>query len=975
MIEFSETTAYIFQYAEAVRKAFGFKYTGTEHILAGLILSGIYPELNHIFATGGITEEEILEVLLRLSHANKLPTVKLEENFDLNQAAKFFTPRTRQVIEKAMQMARVRQDSITLFDLTLALLREKDCVATRILSNAGLSLNQLQVFVAQELEKRLQEDVDALKGEKKSFDPEAFSEVAPFSEEDDIISSFIEKNAPFSKSSGFLNSETLKKSNQAEARNKKENLKTLKSFGVNLCEKVKEQGMDPVIGRDEEILRVMQTLCRRTKNNPCLVGEPGVGKTAIVEGLAQKIVKGEVPDILKDKQIFSLDMAGLLAGARYRGDFEERLKNAIKEAVESKNVILFIDEIHTLVGAGGNDGAVDAANILKPQLSRGELQLIGATTLNEYRKYIEKDQALERRFQPVTVGEPSMEDSIDILNGLKEKYEEHHQVKILPEAIEAAVRLSVRYLHDRFLPDKAIDLLDEAAAKLRLGVSSYQESKERLLLAWEKLFVEKQKAIQEEDFEKAGKLNGEQKALEKKLKEKGLSSLEFEKALREIPKEVREKESQEKPPLVLTEENIADIVSLWSGVPVRRLTENDTEKLKRLEEELKKRVIGQDEAIKVLSEAIRRGRLGLKDPRRPVGSFVFLGTTGVGKTELAKALAEWMFGSEQALIRLDMSEYMEKFDVSKLIGAPPGYVGYEEGGQLTEKVRRKPYSVLLFDEIEKAHPDVFNVLLQMLDDGRLTDGQGRLVNFSNTVIIMTSNLGARQLMQENRRRIGFSQEKEPTESTLYGGKSYDEAKNNVFAEFKKHFSPEFVNRIDELIFFKMLSEDAMLQMVSMLEKQFNGRLNELGMSLTLSEEVKHFLAEKGFDPQYGARPLRRVFQTKLENSFSEAMLAGRVKEGVSAYAVLLDPREKTHEIKSSAEDALSEEKAMEENARFTSIEIGKAGVDKDLSKNSAQALEERSFLEEPSIFVEARGTFSKEQSLQDKDKQSKEEEK
>lgn len=967
MIEFSEATAYIFQYAEAVRKAFGSKYTGTEHILAGLILSGIYPELNHIFATGGITEEEILEIMLRLSHANKLPTVKLEDNFDLNQAAKFFTPRTRQVIEKAMQMARVRKDSISIFDLTLALLREKDCVATRILSNAGLSLNQLQVFVAQELEKRLQEDANTLKGENKSFDPEAFSEVDPFSEEDDLFSS-MEKNSPFSQASGFFQSEMLKQGHQTETKHKKENLKTLKSFGVNLCEKVKEQGMDPVIGRDEEILRVMQTLCRRTKNNPCLVGEPGVGKTAIVEGLAQRIVKGEVPDILKDKQIFSLDMAGLLAGARYRGDFEERLKNAIKEAVASKNVILFIDEIHTLVGAGGSDGAVDAANILKPQLSRGELQLIGATTLNEYRKYIEKDQALERRFQPVTVGEPSMEDSIDILNGLKEKFEEHHQVKILPEAIEAAVRLSVRYLHDRFLPDKAIDLLDEAAAKLRLGVSAYQDSKERLLLAWEKLVLEKQKAIQEEAFEKAGQLNGEQKLLEKKLKEKGISS--FEKALREISKEVREKESQEKPPLVLTEENIADIVSLWSGVPVRRLTENDTEKLKRLEEELKRRVIGQDEAIKVLSEAIRRGRLGLKDPRRPVGSFVFLGTTGVGKTELAKALAEWMFGSEQALIRLDMSEYMEKFDVSKLIGAPPGYVGYEEGGQLTEKVRRKPYSVLLFDEIEKAHPDVFNVLLQMLDDGRLTDGQGRLVNFSNTVIIMTSNLGARQLMQENKRRIGFSQEKEASESTLYGGKSYEEAKNNVFAEFKKHFSPEFVNRIDELIFFKMLSEDAMLQMVGMLEKQFNRRLHELGMSLTLSEEVKRFLAEKGFDPQYGARPLRRVFQTKLENSFSEAMLAGRVKEGVHAYASLLDPKAKVHEMKSSGEDA-----SLEAAATLTTIEIAKAGVDKDLPKMSDKTLEERNFLEEPSIYVDARGTFSKEQNKEEKEKPSKEEEK
>lgn len=966
MIEFSETTAHVFRYAEAVRQAFQSKYTGTEHILTGLILSNVYPELNQVLSKAGITEEEMLAVMLRVTEnqLQDIPKIKLLEDFDLNRAAQYFTPRTRQVIEKAMQIARARQDAITLFDLTLALLREKDSVATRIISSSGLSLNQLQVFVATELEKRLTQAAQGGEDNKEevtTFDPDYFEgQVPPVSPYADGVSMF--GFMGLGGKAGQISSEEAQKNKKN--RSKKENLTTLKSFGINLCEKVKENRMDPVIGREEEIARVIQTLCRRTKNNPCLVGEPGVGKTAIVEGLAQKIVKGEVPDLLKDKQIFSLDMAGLLAGARYRGDFEERLKNAIKEAVEAENVILFIDEIHTLVGAGGSEGAVDAANILKPQLSRGELQLIGATTLNEYRKHIEKDQALERRFQPVTVGEPTPEDSIVILNGLKEKYEKHHQVTISPEAIEAAVRLSVRYLTDRFLPDKAIDLIDEASAKLRLNLSKQEVTVESLLLDWEKVCVEKQKAIEEQVFEKAAEIYDRQKKLEQQLQERGVKA-PFEASLQKLKAEQKHKDKTEQQ-TVLLEEHIADIVASWSGIPVRRLTENDTEKLKNLENELKKRVIGQDEAIQVISSAIRRGRLGLKDPRRPVGSFVFLGTTGVGKTELAKALAELMFGSEQAMIRLDMSEYMEKFDVSKLIGAPPGYVGYEEGGQLTEKVRRKPYSVVLFDEIEKAHPEVFNVLLQMLDDGRLTDGQGRLVNFSNTIIIMTSNLGAKQLVQESKRRIGFLQKDgQDSTDTLYGGKNYEEAKNNVFSEFKKHFSPEFVNRLDELIFFRMLSEESMLRIVDIMEKQFNKRLQELGMSIELSPEVKAFLAEKGFDPQYGARPLRRVFQTKLENSFSEAMLAGRMSEGKKARAILISPKEEAQkQAMVSSGQSMSEDILQDLTENSPRIEVSKTPVDEKLGEDSSETqekiLQSNKFMEEPYIYVEEMETLSKE---------------
>ena len=644
--------------------------------------------------------------------------------------------------------------------------------------------------------------------------------------------------------------------------------KTLEKYGKNLTELAKQGKIDPVIGREEEISRVMQILIRRTKNNPCLVGDPGVGKTAIAEGLALKIAENNVPDVIKGKIVYSMEMGSMVAGSKYRGEFEERIKNMLDEAVADPNVILFIDEIHTLVGAGDTSGgSMDAANIMKPLLTKNELQIIGATTLDEYSKFIEKDHALERRFQKVLIEEPSIEDAIAIMKGLRSKYEDHHKIYIPDDVLEQSVRLSARYVSDRFLPDKAIDLVDEAAAAKRIN---YADSKDKndLEKKIEEIVEKKKAAVDTQDFEAAQTLKEE----EEKLKEK-LSALQD-----------KVKPDDKGFTGTLTVDDVALVLAKWTGIPTTKITESDADKLKNLESELQKRVVGQDEAVHAIAKAIRRGRLGLKDEKRPSGSFIFLGTTGVGKTELAKALAEVMFGNESALVRVDMSEYMEKHDVSRLIGAPPGYVGYDEGGQLTEAVRRHPYSVVLFDEIEKAHPEIFNTMLQVLDDGRLTDGHGRTVDFRNTIIIMTSNIGARMLVGSEGRRIGFSMaddndKDELSREGLYGGKSYDEAKKVVIDELKKTFTPEFVNRVDDIIFFRMLGKESLVKIVDILMKQVGKRIKDLGMDIELTESAKELLAKKGYDPQYGARPLRRVITSMVEDRFSEAMLDGIVKPG------------------------------------------------------------------------------------------------
>ncbi len=646
--------------------------------------------------------------------------------------------------------------------------------------------------------------------------------------------------------------------------------KTLEKFGKNLTAMAAEGKIDPVIGREQEINRVMQILARRTKNNPCLVGDPGVGKTAIAEGLALAISKDDVPDIIKGKTVYSIDMGSLVAGSKYRGDFEERIKNVLEEASSDPNIILFIDEIHTLIGAGGGgeSGSLDAANIMKPMLTRNELQIVGATTLDEYSKYIEKDSALERRFQKVLVDEPSQSEAIEIMKGLRPKYEEHHKIHIPDDAIEQAVILSARYVSDRFLPDKAIDLIDEAAARKRIN---FADTDKKLKLNKRLAEIEslKKAAVDNMEYEKAASLRDEETKLKADLEALGNAKASDENGFTDV----------------LTVDDVADVLSQWSGIPVSKITETDAEKLKSLEDELKKRVIGQDEAVTAIAKAIRRSRLGLKDPTKPSGSFIFLGTSGVGKTELAKALAEVMFGNENSLVRIDMSEYMEKHDVSKLIGSPPGYVGYDEGGQLTEKVRRHPYSVVLFDEIEKAHPEVFNSMLQVLDDGRLTDGKGRVVDFKNTIIIMTSNIGARMLTTAAGRRIGFDMaaddkdEDEASRERLYGGKSYDDAKTTVLDELKKAFSPEFINRVDEIIFFRMLGRESLIKIVDILVSQVGKRIKDIGIEIKLTDAAKELLAKKGYDPQYGARPLKRVIQSMVEDNFSEALLDGVIKSG------------------------------------------------------------------------------------------------
>ena len=652
--------------------------------------------------------------------------------------------------------------------------------------------------------------------------------------------------------------------------NEEQNENVLEKYGRNIIEDVKNRKIDPVIGRDEEIRSITRILSRKTKNNPVLIGEPGVGKTAIVEGLALRIVKGDVPASLKDKIIWELDMASLIAGAKYRGEFEERLKAVLKEIKESNGeIIMFIDEIHMIVGAGAVEGAMDAGNMLKPMLARGEIHCIGATTLNEYRKYIEKDSALERRFSPVTVLEPSSEDTVKILKGIRDKYEAHHNVKITDEAIDAAVKMSVRYITDRFLPDKAIDLIDEAASRVKMKTYTVPDNLKEIEEKLESLSKEKDEAIRTQDFEKAASIRDKEHTTKEKLE-----------------KEKKKWENKNsKSVTTLTEDDIAEVISSWTNIPVKKITQDENEKLKNLEQTLHERVIGQDEAVSAVAKAIRRGRLGLKDPNRPIGSFLFLGQTGVGKTELSKALAESLFGNEDAMIRIDMSEYMESHSVAKLIGAPPGYVGFDEAGQLTEKVRRKPYSVILFDEIEKAHPDVMNMLLQILDDGRLTDSQGRSVNFKNTVIIMTSNVGARLL--SDKKSLGFSAN---TDKKQEENKEYEDTKKEVMSELKKQFRPEFINRIDEIIVFHKLGQNEITQIIDIMLKRVQKRLQDQNYKIEIDQTAKDLIAKNGVDDNYGARPLRRAIQNLIEDKIAEAILDGKIKPNKPAKVTAQDDK-------------------------------------------------------------------------------------
>ena len=779
-------------YAAEFAKELGHNYVGTEHLILG-ILEENGPSAA-LLKEQGITGPALKEMIVQ---AVGKGDYVLNENFG-------YTPRVKKILEVSKTVARqLGLNYIGTEHMLYALLRERECIANRLLSEMGVDYQKIQqgiIGLAEQGGSGAAAAGGATGGEAAGDTP------------------------------------------------------SLDKFGRDLTAAAKNGELDPVIGRKQEIERIIQILIRRTKNNPVLIGEPGVGKSAIAEGLAQRIAEGNIPELLREKRVVSLDLAGMVAGAKYRGEFEERFKNALKELMSDGNVILFIDELHTIVGAGAAEGSIDAANMLKPMLARGELQLIGATTLEEYRKYLEKDAALERRFQPVNVGEPSREETLEILKGLRDKYEAHHKVKITDGALQAAVDLSSRYIMDRFLPDKAIDLMDEAASKVRIAMfvapPDLREKEKQL----EELKGEKEQAIDHQEFEKAAELRDREKALAAEIentknsweKERGVSKAE------------------------VTEEDIAGIVADWTHVPVTKLTEDESQKLLHLEEILHERVIGQDEAVRAVSRAIRRARAGLKDPHRPVGSFIFLGPTGVGKTELSKALAAAMFGDENAIIRLDMSEYMERHTVSKLIGSPPGYVGFDDGGQLTEKVRRKPYSVVLFDEIEKAHPDVFNILLQILEDGRLTDSRGRTVDFKNTVIIMTSNIRASRIGAKS--KIGFGQaEEDPS--------GYEHMKEHMMEELKRSFRPEFLNRIDDIIVFHNLDEEDTLKIAALMLKSIAQRLTERNIHLSYTDEVVAKLAKMGFDAEYGARPLRRLMQQTVEDKLSEEILEGNVRLG------------------------------------------------------------------------------------------------
>ncbi len=775
----------------------GHNYVGTEHLLIGLLHEGTGAAAK-VLLENGVREEKVLELVSQLISPNQ--SVGMAEKNG-------YTPSARRVLENSYKEAvRFRAPLIGTEHLLIALIKEGDCVASRLLNTLGVSVQKLYI---------------------------------------DLLSAMGE-DAPVGAREELQNVRTAQG---------KSNTPTLDSYSRDLTALAREGKLDPVIGREKEIQRVIQILSRRTKNNPCLIGEPGVGKTAVVEGLAQMIASGDVPETIAKKRVVTLDLSGMVAGSKYRGEFEERIKKVISEVMKDGQVLLFIDEIHTIIGAGGAEGAIDASNILKPSLARGELQLIGATTIEEYRKYIEKDAALERRFQPVTVEEPTQEETVAILKGLRGRYEDHHKVTITDDALEAAVKLSARYINDRFLPDKAVDLIDEASSKVRL--TNFVEPEEIKILEQEvqALETEKEEAVKAEAYETAGEIKRRQQ--EKKEEIDAIRShWEQEKLTRK---------------LVVDENQIADVVAGWTKIPVRKLEEEESERLLKLETILHERVVGQDEAVAAVAKAIRRGRVGLKDPKRPIGSFLFLGPTGVGKTELSKALAEAMFGTESALIRVDMSEYMEKHSVSKMIGSPPGYVGYEEGGQLSEKVRRNPYSVILFDEIEKAHPDVFNVLLQVLDDGHITDAQGRKIDFKNTILIMTSNAGAENIITP--KRLGFASENDEKAS-------YSFMKDKVMEEVRRLFKPEFLNRIDEIIVFHQLNKAHMKEIAGIMLQSILKRTREqMDLTLQIDDSARELLIEKGYDQKYGARPLRRTIQSMVEDRLAEEILDGHIKKG------------------------------------------------------------------------------------------------
>ncbi len=783
--------------AGRISRSLHHNYIGTEHLLLGLLREGSGVAAC-VLMSNGVEEEKLVQLIEDLIAPSSDVLVMDRDGY---------SPKTQKVLERAETEAEhFHSEQIGTEHLLLAIIKETDCAASRLLNTLGVSGQKLYI------------DILVAMGEDSS----------QYRDE-------------------WQNARSGKKAKNATA--------TLDGYSRDLTQLARDGALDPVIGREDEIERVIQILSRRGKNNPCLIGEPGVGKTAIVEGLAQRIVNGIVPDTVAGKRLLTLDLSGMVAGSKYRGEFEERIKRVIAEVQQAGNIILFIDELHTIIGAGGAEGAIDASNILKPSLARGELQLIGATTIEEYRKYIEKDAALERRFQPVTVEEPTTEQAIAILQGLKNRYEEHHQVAITDDGVEAAVRLSQRYINDRYLPDKAIDLIDEAAARLRLSVcrtpqellEQQQKSKDM-----ERAFVD---AIAAGDMELASHYMEERaKAEETCEKEKK-----------------RMERAKNRKKLVVDENQIAEVVSKWTKIPIRRLTEGEADRLRRLEKTLHKRVVGQEDAVSAVARAVRRGRVGLKDPNRPIGSFLFLGPTGVGKTEISKALAEAIFGDEQAMIRVDMSEYMEKHSVSKMIGSPPGYVGFDEGGQLSEKVRRNPYSVILFDEIEKAHPDVFNILLQVLDDGRITDSQGRRIDFKNTIIIMTSNAGAQSIVAP--KKLGFASVDDEKQD-------YERMKSLVMEDVSRIFKPEFLNRIDETIVFRMLNKDDMKQIVTILSKTLIERCRtQMDIRLVITEPAKTYIVEKAYDPKYGARPLRRMIQSKIEDQLAEEILAGKVKKG------------------------------------------------------------------------------------------------
>lgn len=812
---FTERAQKVLALAQEEAVRLGHKNIGTEHILLGLIREGDGIAAKALQALGLGLDKIQGEVESLIGRGGEQPS-------NIN-----YTPRAKKVIELSMDEARkLGHTYVGTEHILLGLIREGEGVAARVLNNLGVSLNKARQQVLQ-----------------------------------------------------LLGSSEAMSSHQQSSSNAAVNTPTLDSLARDLTAVARDGALDPVIGRSKEIERVIQVLSRRTKNNPVLIGEPGVGKTAVVEGLAQRIINNEIPETLRNKRVMTLDMGTVVAGTKYRGEFEDRLKKIMDEIRQAGNIILFIDELHTLIGAGGAEGAIDASNILKPSLARGELQCIGATTLDEYRKYIEKDAALERRFQPIQVDEPSTEEAVQILFGLRDRYEAHHRVNITDEAIRQAVYLSDRYISDRFLPDKAIDLIDEAASKVRLQSYTIPPNLKELEQRLEEVRKEKDAAVQSQEFEKAASMRDK----EQKLRE------ELDKTKNEWQEKQGQTDSE------VTPEDIASVVASWTGIPVVKLKEEETERLLKMEEILHKRVIGQEDAVKSISRAVRRARAGLKDPKRPIGSFIFLGPTGVGKTELARALAEALFGEEDAMIRIDMSEYMEKHSTSRLVGAPPGYVGFDEGGQLTEKVRRKPYSVILLDEIEKAHPEVFNILLQVLEDGRLTDSKGRTVDFRNTVIIMTSNVGA-DLIKKNT-TLGFT--------TPDSSKHYEDMKDRVLGELKRSFRPEFLNRIDELIVFHSLDESHIAEIVLLMSEELRKRLNEQEIDFVLTEDAKRFLAKEGFDPAFGARPLRRAIQRHIEDRLSEELLTGGIKKGDTIRIDVTEGGLKVEKAKESEEESVS----------------------------------------------------------------------